>query len=133
MDMIMRRISSREDGILGELQSDDIVSFQCSTLEHAYTDEQGGFNPKIPPGFYKCVRGVHKLEHSHQFETFEITNVPNHTGILFHVGNFNNDSDGCVLLGLKMNLSDKDSLMISDSRTTFEEFMAFQYRVKEFN
>lgn len=134
MDMILKRTSKRQDGILGELQSDDIVSFKCATLEHAYTDEQGGWEPKIPEGFYKCVRGMHQLVKSaHPFETFEITDVPEHTKILFHVGNFNNDSEGCVLLGEKMIIEGKTPLMIANSKVTFEKFMNMQHGVEEFN
>ena len=62
---------------------------------------------------------MHKLEVGAEFETFEITGVPGHSGILFHTGNTNNDSSGCVLLG-----TDTTRLGISDSRLAFSKFMA---------
>lgn len=133
MDMVLRRLNFRDDGILGELVSDDIVSFSCATLEHAYTDEQNGWVPKLKSGLYRCVYGTHQLaHHPHPFKTFEITNVPGHTNILFHIGNFNNDSEGCVLLGQRMP-DGGGSLMISDSKVTFERFMNVQRGVSEFN
>lgn len=134
MDMVLRRLSPRQDGILGELQSDDITSFKCATLEHAYTDEQGSWLPKVTEGFYKCVRGLHSLKGSpHPFETFEIVGVSGHKGILFHVGNFNNDSDGCVLLGERIAIPEHGTLMIGDSKKTFERFMLVQQGRETFN
>lgn len=133
MDMVLRRLANRQDGIVGELQSDDILSFKCATLEHAYADDRGGWFSKIPIGFYKCVRGMHKLTHGPMFETFEIKYVPGHTGILFHTGNFNNDSMGCVLLGERMEDRPGQAVMIANSKITFELFMRAQRNVKEFN
>ena len=52
-------------------------------------------------GEFNCVRGIHQLSGAAQpFETFEITGVPGHTGLLFHPGNTEMDSSGCVLLGM---------------------------------
>lgn len=133
MDMVLRRLNFRQDGILGELVSDD-QTFECATLEHAYTNDNGNWEPKLPIGLYLCRRGKHTLEHhAYPFEAFEIMNVPNHTNILFHVGNFNNDSQGCVLLGEKMNQSERGSLMIGYSKSTFDKFMNFHRGVEEFN
>lgn len=99
--MILRRNSFVESGIFGTL-SDETNSFHYVTLEHAYAtlDTPPKFVPKVPQGTFKCVRGIHQLEGmDHRFETFEITDVPGHTNLLFHTGNVNSDSAGCVLLG----------------------------------
>ncbi len=111
----------------GILSSND--GFSCVTLEHSFISESGNnvYGPKIPPGQYLCVRGTHQLEHGGPFSTFEITGVPGHSGLLFHVGNFNKDSDGCVLLGESVDLVDA---MITNSVATFAEFMA---NVKDLN
>lgn len=101
-------------GVFGELFDSTGVKI-CDTLEHAYENDQ----PKLNTGEHSCVRGQHQLHSSDQpFETFEITGVPGHTGILFHVGNVSADSSGCVLLGL----STPGKLV--ESRTTFNAFMA---------
>lgn len=49
----------------------------------------------IPVGTYQCVKRV-----SPRFgPTFEITGVPGRSAILFHAGNTEEDTLGCVLLG----------------------------------
>lgn len=105
------------------------------TLEHSYefrpdsTSVSTSYFPKIPSGTYLCVRGEHQLEGMAQpFETFEVTNVPGHTNILIHPGNFNKDSEGCILIGLSRD-GDKDILQ---SRAAFEAFMDFQKGVDSF-
>jgi hypothetical protein len=118
-------------GIFG-LLLDENGKVLCQTLEHAYLDESNpilAYVPKLPAGAYTCVRGMHQLEGMVQpFETFQITDVPGHTNILFHSGNFNADSAGCVLLGLvRDGTSD-----ILQSRVAFDEFMAHNEGIDSF-
>lgn len=126
--MKLNRVDFLVTGIFGSLTNDDdsfAPAFSCQTLEHAYskTDKIGnllGFEPKIPNGSYECVRGFHHLEGMVMpFETFQVMNVPGHTGILFHSGNMNADSSGCILLGLKR----VGSFEILESKLAFEGFM----------
>ena len=65
------------------------------------------------------------------FITFEITDVPGHTGILFHMGNYNKDSDGCVLLGEEA-VPTSEPTMVTNSVVTFNSFMASQSGVDTF-
>lgn len=129
MDLILQRHQLKSTGIFGSLASaDEIVAV---TLEHAF---QNGdlWLPAIPEGVYTCQRGMHQLEGMKEpFETFEIMNVPGHTGILFHVGNYNRDSSGCVLLG-SMIISDSAGDMITGSSKTFQKFMQLQAPVEMF-
>jgi hypothetical protein len=112
------RDSYTENGVFGVLWSDD-GSFSCQTLEHAYLFHDG-ILPKLPVGIYICKRGMHQLEGmTKPFETFEITNVPKHTDILFHTGNVNADSSGCVLVGAQR-IEDKEIL---GSRAAFAALM----------
>jgi hypothetical protein len=132
MDLALVRCDSRPDGIFSELRdvSGDMLFV---TLEHSFDDGMGGFAPKVPDGQYNCVRGMHRLVAMTQdFETFEVTNVPGHTGILFHVGNFNRDSDGCILLG--MNLAQiSGQQAIASSKAAFQEFMQMQVGFNNFS
>jgi hypothetical protein len=107
-------------GIFGELKDQsDLIAV---TLEHAYSEE-GSFRPKIPPGNYICVRGVHRLDGmKNDFLTFEITGVQGHSNLLFHWGNWNSDSAGCVLLGETITKLSSGQ-MITNSRLTFEKFI----------
>jgi len=105
------------DGILGQLVMESGSTY--SFLTHAYQNEDGSYSPVTPPGEYSCVRGTHQLLHSGPFTTFEVTGVTGHTGVLFHVGNYNRDSEGCFLLG-----DAESGDMVTDSRDAFTKFMA---------
>lgn len=130
MDIVLTRDEYRADGIFGEIFN-TAGSTICYTLEHAYQTPSGDWVPKIPPGTYVCVRGIHTLEDGTQFETFEITGVAGHYGLCFHWGCFNKDTKGCVMTG--------DSVapygtieMITNTKKTFSKFMKFQNDVDEF-
>ncbi len=110
--MILTRTRFSDDGIFGELTTDagEHVAF---TLEHSYADK-----PKLPNGEYICVRGQHVL-HSGPVETFEITGVPGHAGILFHKGNTQDDSEGCCLLGTSIVGNN-----LTESKKAFDHFLS---------
>lgn len=119
-------------GIFGLFQfAGDSVPFM-STLSHAYLQDDGSYQPIVRPGTYTCRRGVHKLDDGIEFETFEITGVAGHSGLLFHAGNFQRDSKGCTLCGASVirydsdhdgKLTDMDDEMITRSKVTFAAFM----------
>lgn len=123
----LRRPAFRDDGIFGELWFDgDTYPFSV-TLEHSYNGQ-----PKLPAGIYRCVRGQHALHNGVPFETFEITGVAGHSAILFHAGNYNRDSEGCVLLGREIVNAPDGSEMITGSRLEFHQFMARLEGIDEF-
>lgn len=129
MPLVLKRDHYTSLGIFGELLNNgDRV---CFTLEHSYLNEDGDYEPKIPNGTYLCVKGIHELEKGSPFETFEITGVPNHSGLLFHCGNFNSDTEGCVLVGDALS-SLADPTMLIDSRQAFNRFMGLKTGVNEF-
>lgn len=114
--MILKRHTFVPDGIFGVLS--DGVENLAYTLEHSY-GSGSDWHPKLPPGDYQCVRGIHRLTGLIQaLETFEVTNVPGHTGILFHIGNYNKDSEGCILLGKARGVGS-----ILNSYQAFQDFM----------
>jgi len=111
MTLTLTRTDFTPDGVFGELV-DDKGKISLVTLEHSYDNK-----PKLYDGIFTCVRGVHRLHNNIPFQTFEITGVKGHTGILFHIGNYNQDSDGCVLVGMEC----KDK-MITHSSIAFSKF-----------
>jgi hypothetical protein len=134
MKLVLRRRSYRLDGVFGEL-TDELGNHICFTLERSYADlyAREGLSPKVPPGTYKCVKGMHRLPNMTQkFETFEVKGVPGRWGILFHVGNYNEDSDGCILLGEGLGTRFKNGVMLTNSKKAFAKFMALLKDVEEF-
>ena len=132
MTFTLRRLESRKDGIFGELldeEGDEIAV----TLEHAYENGDGSYFAKIPAGQYSCKRGLHQLLHMvSPFETFQVCDVPGHNDILFHVGNRNDDSEGCVLLGTETTQIG-DAQIITGSKLAFQRFMKLLAAVNRFD
>lgn len=56
----------------------------------------------IPEGFYECKRVVNRQTLSGKTIplTLEVLDVPGRHGILFHSGNTQQDTQGCILLGM---------------------------------
>lgn len=126
MKLTLKRMEFREDGILSYLK-DEAGNVLFKTLEHSYDKY-----PKLYNGEFKCVRGIHQLHGGKPFETFEITGVKGHSGILFHVGNFNRDSDGCVLVGKDFATDPSGAKMVVFSRKAFAELIELLRDVDEF-
>lgn len=130
MNCILKRTDYLAEGIFGEL-TDSNGNTLAVTLEHSYDSGDGPscYIPKLSRGIYTCVRHApNRLP----YYTFEVQNVPNFqrkpvTGILIHIGNYNSDSDGCVLLG-----DERNGDMIMNSKATFQKFMDLQVGVEEF-
>jgi hypothetical protein len=139
MNLTLRRTSFTSDGIFGTLFRDD-SSILAYTLEHAYAADSCGstsWMPKLAPGTYTCARGMHKLEHmTTSFETFQVTGVPDFqglpvTGILIHVGNYNKDSIGCILIGTSI-IGDTEGAMLAGSDIAFKKLLKEQYGIDSF-
>jgi hypothetical protein len=86
----------------------------------------------IPSGTYTCKRYISK-----RFgETFEVTEVPNRTYILFHVGNFpEKDSHGCLLVGSSLMPNAPAVASSKNAMTKFREILkdveSFELRIQE--
>ena len=116
MDLTLTHVSKTPAGIFGLLVSPDSSLVAC-TLEHAYDSGDGNWAAKVPPGTYMCTVG----DHPKQGHVYEVTHVPGHTDILIHAGNFDKDSEGCILVGAA-----RTSDMITNSRETLARLMALQ-------
>lgn len=123
MTLYLDRSENSEEGTFGELKNQkmEIVAY---TAEHAYDQGNGDWLPKIPSGTYTCTRSTHRLHSSvSSFETFQVEDVPGHTNILIHTGNWpQKDSDGCILLGEAISNS-RAGRMVTNSRHVWQEFM----------
>lgn len=135
MNLVIKRTNYREDGIFSQIMREDTGEELMVSLEHAYPSDtiDNAFVPKLPPGTYICQRGMHRLHGmTEDFETFEILGVDGHSGILFHVGNFNSNSEGCVCVG-EMIYDRNPDWMVTKSEYTFERFMQMQAGINLFS
>ena len=109
------RVKHDSDGTFGVLVFPDAPVFV--TLEPQWKDNEKNISC-IPEGEYKCVR----YNSPTYGETFMVTDVYGRSYILFHWGNTENDTEGCIILGYEFGkLGIKDAVL--NSKAAFREFM----------
>lgn len=130
----LERVSESDDFTMGRFNGH---GFKLRTLEEEWRDNEVG-ESRIPAGTYTCKRSVYRR---YGYETFEITGVEGRTRILFHSGNTEEDTQGCVLLGVgvgRLLVTDEETgerrykLGVILSRVAFKRFMAHFEGVDEF-
>jgi hypothetical protein len=100
---------------MGVLCVNDMPEFV--TLEDAWRDNERMISC-IPVGRYKV-----KLHRSPKFGvTYQVMNVPERDQILFHAGNTQKDTHGCILLGMQFGKMGNESAILA-SRSAFNRFM----------
>lgn len=94
------------------------------TLEREWKDNARG-ESCIPLGTYTCLRCRVSPDYngdSPKFgDTFQVMDVPGRKNILFHKGNIESNSHGCILVGEQFGLIENHRAVLS-SRAGFEEF-----------
>lgn len=115
------RLEQSDQGAIGVLLLDTEIF--CFTLEPDI-NERGKLY--IVQGVYHCQR-FHGAKWP---DTFEII-VPGHTAVLFHSGNVEADTQGCVLLGATVGKL-KGNRAVLNSGATFNEFLQRTKAIKEF-
>lgn len=103
MELLLTRQAVAGDATIGTLEIDG--KFQCHTLEDLERSKKIHGKTAIPPGSYRVT-----LEESPRLsKRYEgqgrsrliprLHNVENFSGILIHIGNKPEDTDGCILVG----------------------------------
>jgi hypothetical protein len=107
------RAESTPSGSVGILVIGNLI--HCWTLQPDPTDTHF----YIPAGEYPYKRW-HSFKHPN---TFEIV-VPGHTALLFHPGNSEIDTEGCILLGHRLALFEgRRVIKGGTSKQAFDEFI----------
>jgi len=110
MKLVVLRISSQEDSTSGILMEEDEQGkwkFLCYTLEDEYRKNKINGETRVPAGSYPVVlrkEGGFNERYSKKFPDMHIgmlhiINVPNFEYILIHIGNTDEDTAGCLLVG----------------------------------
>lgn len=73
---------------------------EMATLELPWKDNEPRVSC-IPDGHYKLQRTINRSTAGGLKipQTFEVVDVPDRAGILFHIGNTVKDTNGCILVG----------------------------------
>jgi len=113
--MKLFRVAGNHDRTYGVLV-DGPVAFAV-TLERGWNNNIKNTSC-IPDGKYLCKR----VDSPRFGNTFEVTGVKGRSSILFHWGNFESDSRGCILVGESYDyINGREGIL--QSKKGFEEFM----------
>ena len=109
MELKVLRYSDNGESTLGLLFVDG--KFECYTLEDEARTQKVWGETRIPEGRYEVKfreEGGHHAKYMRRFGDFHkgmlhVQNVPNFEYILIHIGNDDDDTAGCLLVGNKAN------------------------------
>jgi hypothetical protein len=119
------RFSSQENSTLGLLYIDG--GFQCFTIEDEFRTEKVMHETRIPEGIYELgirdeggfherykskFKGIHK-------GMIQVMDVPNFEYILLHIGNWEDQTSGCLLLGNSAKQNVTGSGMVIESKIAY--------------
>lgn len=136
INFILQRFSDNRDSTLGilvkilETGQGKKTVFQGYTLEDEYRDEKVMKETRIPAGTYTLdiqpIDTPLTLKYRAKYPWFkkhlEIKNVPGFVGVYMHIGNFDADSAGCILLGDNADNNVIGPGSISNSTAAFKRF-----------
>lgn len=115
LEVLLRRVNTHpEEGTTGVLIVDGNPI--CITLEPTWRNNERNISC-IPSGRYLCKR----VDSPKYGDTFEVRNVPNRSHILFHTGNKDSHTKGCILLGERFTVVNNE-YWITESRAAMMEF-----------
>jgi hypothetical protein len=136
LDLELQRMSPTHDDTIGALRDENRIFF-CHTMEDEYREVKVPKETRIPAGRYRLrirkeLTGLTKkyladerLSPWFKFH-IEITNVPGFRGVYIHIGNHDDHTDGCILVGL---WSDKSKRVITKSVHVYEAFYKKYYPI----
>jgi hypothetical protein len=110
------RLYESEQGTVGALKINKVPF--CVTLEPADRLNQISIS-SIPAQQYDVYRTVSPMFG----DCFEVAAVPGRTNILFHAGNTDDNTEGCILLAQHWGKLDGE-LAVLNSGATYRKFMA---------
>lgn len=134
LELQLSRFSSDTDSTLGLLHNvTGEPKFICYTLEDEFRNTKIWGETRIPSGRYKLkIRqygGFHE-RYKVRYNAFhkgmlEICDVPNFSDVLIHVGNSDDDTSGCVLLGDTQRQNITKAGFIGDSSNAYQRAYKF--------
>lgn len=126
MIITVDRIKSDSDATLSKVDVDG--QFVCFGLEDEYREEKVASETRIPAGRYKVGLRTEGGFHTRYTKKFpgmhrgmlHVLNVPNFKFILIHIGNTDEDTAGCLLVGLNAAVDDGE-LRVTSSRLAYQK------------
>ncbi len=129
---LIRLEENYEHGTFGILKINKEVF--CFTLEPRDEENKRDIS-SIPAQQYICeirATGLSSIMRLGFAKTFEVLNVPGRTNIKIHPGNFDEDTEGCILLGSSVGKLRKGRAILN-SGNTWKAFMNRMDGINEFH
>ena len=135
MDIIHRRLYDNHRSTSGEFVIEGVV--YCATLEDEHRLHKVAKETRIPAGRYPIKirkEGSMYPRYLKKYGTdgmIHIQNVPNFTWVYIHVGDGEEDTDGCIIIGRNLIRTYNDFTTIQTigaSSALYKEFHALVYR-----
>ena len=120
--MVLKRIATDDKRTFGVLIDKDPFAV---TLEDPWKENES-FVSCILAGDYRCVR----IKSPKFGDVFEIMNVPGRDHILFHWGNREKDTQGCVLIAEKFGRLAGEAAVLTSKNRPGEGFNEFMEKLK---
>lgn len=126
MQLTLKRFNSTRDYTQGMMYIDG--KFECFTLEDEHRTTKVWGETRIPDGTYEIkfrTEGGHHRRYAARFHTrwhkgmLHLQDVPNFKWILIHIGNDDDDTAGCILVG--KGIPDHDRGFISNSTKAYRD------------
>ncbi len=130
MKVMVKRLFRTKNTTISSVLIDG--ELQCFGLENTFNQPKVYGKTRIPCGTYRVglrtVGGKHR-KYLKRFSNLHkgmlhIKDVPGFEHILIHIGNFHQDTDGCLLLGKSVTHRSETGYMIVDSKAAYKEFYA---------
>lgn len=115
---LQRLTKSKDIPTFGVLFFETGIPFAL-TLERAWRNNEKGISCIPGDEFYDC----HRINSDKFGDTFEVTGVKGRDEILFHKGNIEDDSHGCILVGEQFEILNTTPAIVA-SKHGFDEFLS---------
>lgn len=115
MYLQLLRLRDNNESTIGTLHANG--EFECFTLEDTHNEPKIFGKTRIPKGTYEIklrTEGGMNGRYSQKYDFHEgmlwLQNVENFEWVYFHVGNDEDDTDGCILVGQVCSARDDQSI-----------------------
>jgi len=124
MILKLKTFKTSAKSTIGTLTIDEVA--ECFTLEDTFREEKIAGETRIPRGLYKIKLRTHGSMHKDYKKKFGdfhkgmlwLQDVPNFEWIYIHYGNYDYNTDGCILVGSSADL-ERD--MVGNSVNTYKK------------
>ena len=108
MELLVRRSSTGDESTLGEMHRTDLLGpqFRGYTMEDQPNEPKVKGETRIPAGRYKIELRKEGGMHTRYSKKFDwhlgmlwLQDVPDFEWVYIHYGNYEKDTDGCILVG----------------------------------